>query len=251
MSLPATIAPAVLDTILCRLAALFAITANPTAAHDAARQTLAAYDVADEQELGLAADIISFALHALAALGQAADPELSLAKILRLRGSAVSLSRESHKARRKLDQLQRARRAAANRAATESHSEPVAPRRDTAAAETPTQQPGIATAPATETEPPAALPPEAAPAAAATSPNTTATTGNPAARQDGMTWTQSYRKRQTDKRLAKKVLRAQAAEARLAAQQTATQQDAACSAPPGNATQKDATQHHATQAAGA
>jgi hypothetical protein len=36
-------------------------------------------------------------------------PELSLNKKQRLRGSAVSLSREAHKARRKLDQLQRAR----------------------------------------------------------------------------------------------------------------------------------------------
>ena len=246
MSLPATIAPAVLDTILCRLAALFATAANPTAARDAARQTLAAYDVADEQELGLAADIISFALHALAALGQAADPDLSLAKILRLRGSAVSLSRESHKARRKLDQLQRARRAAANRPATEPQSEAVAPRRDTAAAETPTQQPGIAAVAATETEPPAALPPEAAPAVAATSTNNTATPGNPAARHDGMTWTQTYRKRQTEKRLAKKALRAQAAEVRLAAQQTATRQTATQQAAPQQAaTQRDTAQQQA------
>jgi hypothetical protein len=44
-------------------------------------------------------------------LGQAADPDLAVTKVIRLRGSAVSLSREGHKAHRKLDQLQRSRRA--------------------------------------------------------------------------------------------------------------------------------------------
>jgi hypothetical protein len=113
MSFPATVATAILDTILGRLALLFLTGAagNLTTARQAARQMLAAYHTETEEEVSLAAEIVSFRLHALEALSYACDPELSLNQILRLRGSAVSLSRESHKAQRKLDQLQRARRA--------------------------------------------------------------------------------------------------------------------------------------------
>jgi len=112
MSLPATIAKAIMDTVLSRLAPLFlaAAAADIQAAQDAARQMLAAYNAETPDELSLAAEIISLQFHALEALSDAADPDLSLNRKLRLRGSAVSLSRESHKAQRKLDQLQRARR---------------------------------------------------------------------------------------------------------------------------------------------
>ena len=111
MSLPTTIPQAVLDTVLNRLALLFLAGAvgDPTAARHAAAHMLAAYNPETPDELSLASEIISFSFHALEALGDAATPELSLNKILRLRGSAVSLSRESHKAQRKLDQLQRVR----------------------------------------------------------------------------------------------------------------------------------------------
>jgi hypothetical protein len=110
MSLPTTISKIVQDTILNPLALLFFATAGDlTAARHAAEQMLAAYNIQSEDELILAAEIIGFRLHALDALGQAADPELPLNKTLRLRGSAVSLSREAHKSQRKLDQLQRAR----------------------------------------------------------------------------------------------------------------------------------------------
>ena len=71
---------------------------------------LTAYHPQTEDELRLAANIIGFSFHALEALGQAATPDMPLTRILRLRGSAVSLSRESHKAQRRLDQLQNARR---------------------------------------------------------------------------------------------------------------------------------------------
>ena len=113
MSLPATIAQAILDTVIGRLALLFLTGAggDPTKAHHAASQMLAAHNAETPDELGLAAEIVSLQLHTLEALSYASDPELSLNKILRLRGGAVSLSRESHKARRKLDQLQRDRRA--------------------------------------------------------------------------------------------------------------------------------------------
>jgi hypothetical protein len=113
MSLPATIANAIVETLIGRLAPLFlaAVGADIQAAHEAARQILAAYNPETPDELSFAAEIISLQFHALEALSDAADPDLSLNRKLRLRGSAVSLSRESHKAQRKLDQLQRARRA--------------------------------------------------------------------------------------------------------------------------------------------
>jgi hypothetical protein len=108
--LPATIPQAILETVLTRLAALFLTGAagNLAAAREAAHQMLAAYNPQTSAEFSLAAEIIGFSFHALEALGQAADPQLSLNKVLRLRGSAVSLSREAHKSQRKLDQLQRA-----------------------------------------------------------------------------------------------------------------------------------------------
>ena len=113
MSLAKTLPAAVLETILTRLAALFLTGAagDITAARQAAAQMLAAYHPQTEDELRLAANTIGFSFHALEALGQAAAPDMPLTKILRLRGSAVSLSRESHKAQRRLDQLQNARRA--------------------------------------------------------------------------------------------------------------------------------------------
>jgi predicted membrane metal-binding protein len=110
-SLPASITPAILDKILANLALLFLTAAGgdlPTARHAASR-LLAAYDVATEEELRLAADIVSFGFHALDALGQSMAPDLSLKEILRLRGSAVSLNRQSHRSQRKLDQLRRDR----------------------------------------------------------------------------------------------------------------------------------------------
>ena len=111
MSFPAALASAILDTILSRLAPLFltGTAGDANAARQAARQMLASYSVATADELRLAAEVIAFSFHALNALGQAAEPELSLNRVLRLRGSAVSLSREAHKSQRKLDQLQRAR----------------------------------------------------------------------------------------------------------------------------------------------
>ena len=106
------IAQALLNTVLTRLAALFLLGAggNPDAARDAARQMLASYHVQTEEELALVAEIISFSFHAMEALAQAAAPDLSLNQKLRLRGGAVSLSREGHKAQRRLDRLRRDRR---------------------------------------------------------------------------------------------------------------------------------------------
>ena len=75
----------------------------PTARHTASG-LLAACNADTEDELRLRAETVGLSFHALEALGKAADdPELSLDRKLRLRGSAVSLSRQSHKAQRKLD----------------------------------------------------------------------------------------------------------------------------------------------------
>lgn len=101
------------DTILDHLAPLFLAGAagDPASARQTARRMLASYQPETEDELRLAAEIISFGFHALEALGQAAADDIPLTRILRLRGSAVSLSRESHKAQRKLDRVQKDRRA--------------------------------------------------------------------------------------------------------------------------------------------
>jgi hypothetical protein len=114
MSCAAQLPAAILQTILGRLALLFLTGAGGdlTTAHNAAAQMIATYDPQTEDELRLAAEVISFSLHALEALGQAANPDISLNHQLRLRGGAVSLSRASHKAQRRLDQLQKARRTA-------------------------------------------------------------------------------------------------------------------------------------------
>ncbi len=111
MSLPSPITPAILETVLGHLSGHFMTGANgdlPTARHAASRM-LAAYKVKTAEELHLAADIVSFGFHALEMLSESAAPDLSLNNKLRLRTGAVSLSRETHKARRALDQLQRAR----------------------------------------------------------------------------------------------------------------------------------------------
>ena len=133
----ATPSPAILETILGRLAILFLTGAGGdlSAARQAAQQMLANYHPETEDELRLAAEIISFGFHALEALSQAAEPTMSLNQKLRLRGSAVSLSRESHKSQRKLDQLQNARRLGAESPSgtiPQPRPEPVRPKVDKA-----------------------------------------------------------------------------------------------------------------------
>jgi hypothetical protein len=113
--------PVMLDTVLGHLAPHFLATTNgdlPAARH-AASHLLAAYNAATEEELGLAGEIVTFTFHALEALSEAAAPDLSTNQKLRLRGSAVSLSREAHKAQRKLDQLRKARLTVSPQSATQ------------------------------------------------------------------------------------------------------------------------------------
>jgi hypothetical protein len=111
MSLATHCPDVILETILDHLATLFLAGAhgNIQAARQAAATMLAAYGPQTEDEHRLAAQIISFGFHALEALSQATMPEMPLNRILRLRGSAVSLSREAEKAQRRLDRLQQAR----------------------------------------------------------------------------------------------------------------------------------------------
>jgi hypothetical protein len=176
-----TLPAAILETVLTHLAGLFLTGAagDMTAAREAASQMLAAYHPSTEDELHLAANIVSFSFQALEALGQAATPGIPLTRILRLRGSAVSLSRESHKAQRRLDKLQAARRA------------------------------GIPAA----TQPEPTQPEPKIDNALALIENTRTIAG--AAKIKGLTWTQAYEQRQRDIRVAASLKRA---EARIAAQ---------------------------------
>jgi hypothetical protein len=176
-----TVPDAILETITIRLSALFLAGAagDMTAARRAAAEMLSAYHPETEDELRLAANVISFSFQALEALGQAATPDMPLTRSLRLRGSAVSLSRESHKAQRRLDKLQTARRA------------------------------GI---PA-EAQPNPAQPEPKIEKALDLIENTRTIAA--AAKTKGLTWTQAYEQRQRDIRIAASLKRA---EARVAAQ---------------------------------
>ncbi len=180
-----TLPPAVVETVLTRLATLFLTGAagDLTAARQAAAQMLAAYDPQTEDELRLAANIVGFSFHALEALGQAATPDMPLTKILRLRGGAVSLSRESHKAQRRLDQLQKDRRQGIPAQLAETRREPA-----------PKIQKTLDLI-------------------------KDARTVTVAAKTKGLTWTQAYEQRQRDLRIAASQKRA---EARIAAQANAT-----------------------------
>jgi hypothetical protein len=192
MSFPANIALATLETVIGGLALLFLTGAcgDMIAAHYAASQMLAAYNAETPDELGLAAEIVSLQMHTLKALSDSSDPELSLNKILRLRGGAVSLSRESHKARRKLEQLQRARHAGTMAQPAEVPSEaaqpqpaPVQPKIDDAHALIEVAREAIQTARET----------------------------------GGKTWSQSFQKRETTKRIVENLKRKQAEHAILTA----------------------------------
>jgi hypothetical protein len=193
MSIAAAIAPAILDTVIGRIALLFLAGAggDMTAARHAAHQMLAAYNPETPDELSLASEIVSFSFHALEALSYASNPDLSLNKVLRLRGSAVSLSRESHKAQRKLDQLQRGPRTGTVAQPPEAASESPVPQPQTALA-----RPAIDNAFSVI---------EAVREAVQT-----------ASRTGEKNWTQSFQKRQTANRIAENLKKNQARHASLA-----------------------------------
>jgi hypothetical protein len=178
MPLDTILPPAILETILTRLAAFFLTGAGGdlTAARHAAAQILGAYRPETEDEFRIAANIIGFSFQSLEALSQSAALDLPITRILRLRGSAVSLSRESREAERRLDQLRKARR----------QGVPIQP---------------------------AEIPAEPEPKAEKVIADTRKVTV--AAKASGQTWTQAYQQRQREARIAASLKRA---EARLAAQ---------------------------------
>jgi hypothetical protein len=182
-SLAKTMPAAILETVLARLAPLFLTGAadDMNAAREAASQMLMAYDPRTQDELHLAANIVGFSFQALEALSQAATPGMPLTRTLRLRGGAVSLSRESHKAQRRLDKLQTVRRAGIP---AETQPEPTQP------------EPKI----------------EKALDLIDTTRKIAA-----AAKTEGLTWTQAYEQRQRDNRLAASRKRAEAGIAAQAA----------------------------------
>lgn len=98
---------AILQTLLAHLAILFLPGATDIAeARSAAQEALAFHNPRNLHELRIAAKIISFDMLAIEALSFAATPDMPLNKAMRLRGSAVSLSRESDKATAHLDRIQ-------------------------------------------------------------------------------------------------------------------------------------------------
>ena len=103
---PATITSTVLERILAFLAPIFLSAAggdNDTA-REAARSALACYDARTNRELRLAALAVAFSFGALDALSKAADPELTINQVMRLRGNATSLHRSADKAEQALRQ---------------------------------------------------------------------------------------------------------------------------------------------------
>jgi hypothetical protein len=105
MSQPAIITVALLDRILGLLAPIFLVAAggDMEAARAAVNSMLACYNVRTDEELRLVALTIAFSFGALDALGLAANPDLSLNQVLRLRGNATALSRASHQSRATFD----------------------------------------------------------------------------------------------------------------------------------------------------
>jgi hypothetical protein len=189
MPLLATLPAAILETILIRLAALFLTGAggDMKAAREAAAHMLNAYHPETEDELRLAANIIGFSFQGLEALAQSAAPDLPITRILRLRGGAVSLSREAAKAERRLGQLQKARQQAA-----EAEIQPALARPQ---------------------------PKDDKPLARIQDTHTVAA----AAKANKLTWTQAYQQRQRDARITASLKRA---EARIAAQSNPAAQSA-------------------------
>jgi hypothetical protein len=108
------VAPAFLEEMVAYLLHLFirGAAGDEAATRHAVLSTLAAYDAKDEQELRLAAEIISFGFATLEALAKSMDPDLPLNAVLRLRGTANAAHRSGHQCQRTLDKLRKERRTA-------------------------------------------------------------------------------------------------------------------------------------------
>jgi hypothetical protein len=102
---PAAFTAAVHDRLLVLLAPLFltVVAGDTEAARNAARDLLASYNPRNNRDLRLAALAIAFSFGALDALSRAADPDLPINQILRLRGNASALNRAAHQNETRLD----------------------------------------------------------------------------------------------------------------------------------------------------
>jgi hypothetical protein len=110
MLFPNQLDPALLITLIGHLALQFVAPGiDIDIARELAARLLARYDARTEEELTLAADIISLRIRMLHIMGKAADPELPLKTVLQIHSSGISLSREAHKTQRILDRLRRDR----------------------------------------------------------------------------------------------------------------------------------------------
>ena len=200
-NLPTSLPTALLETILTRIAPLFLIGAagNLEAARDAAAHMLAAYHPETSDELRCAANIVAFSFQSLEALSQAANSDMSLTRILRLRGSAVTLTRESAKAERRLAELQTARRSAATQAPATQRTATQPPETQPAEPQPETPEP----TPEPRIEKAIALIQDTAEIAAT-------------AEATNQTWDQAHESRQRDARIAASLQRAEARVAALA-----------------------------------
>lgn len=112
MTFAAILSPAILETVLVRLAVLFLSAAHTgAAARQAAIDVLSEYHPQTNTELLHAATTIAFSFQALESLAQAALPDMPMNQIVRLRGNAAALRRESEKAQRRLERLREPLRA--------------------------------------------------------------------------------------------------------------------------------------------
>lgn len=110
MASAANITPGVYSKVIAFLAPLFldATSQDPQAARLTAIATLDAHKPRNDTELRLVALITAFSLGALDALSRAANPELTDAQALRLRGNANALSRAAVQNQKLLDLIRAA-----------------------------------------------------------------------------------------------------------------------------------------------
>jgi hypothetical protein len=106
---PATITASVFERILAFLTPLFmgAQTIDIGLARESASGMLASYGARTDRELRFAALSIAFGFGALEALSRAANPELALNEVLRLRGNANALNRAAQQNETRLEKLQK------------------------------------------------------------------------------------------------------------------------------------------------
>ena len=105
--MPVSITAVVFDRLLAFLTPLFQSTrtSQPDLARQAARDSLASYGARTNRELRLAALSIAFSFGALDALSRAANPDLALNQVTRLRGNANALNRAAQQNENRLEKL--------------------------------------------------------------------------------------------------------------------------------------------------